>query len=284
MLGEGNDGYYVAKSSLSIVVGGIETSSTYSTTSSSCACVPRVGTSRIHSVGAAYAPSLRVEMRLVALCNSIVPIIRQHTPDCTLGLWYVYVSIDRQMLQVSHQGHAKYWTRIKKSVNSKAAIKLYLTSQEHLGIQHVLRNGTLADGSILGHGRVRVDLLLVVLQPSGGIRDGVLGVGALESGTLGGVHGLLVLGGDGRVRRVVVDDVLVVVGDFGVGDGATCLRVRSVVGWVTFTFVIASKRTYCLKPSTAITDLLKLAKGQGSRQESKLKQPRRQMTAVAVIC
>ncbi|KAI7091980.1 hypothetical protein KC356_g171 [Hortaea werneckii] len=50
---------------------------------------------------------------------------------------------------------------------STTAIKLYLTSQEHLGIQHVLRNGTLADGSILGHGRVRVDLLLVVLQPSG---------------------------------------------------------------------------------------------------------------------
>lgn len=67
---------------------------------------------------------------------------------------------------------------------------------------------------------------------AGCIRDGVLGVGALESGTLGGVHCLLVLGWDGRVRGVVVDDVLVVVGDFGVGHGATCLRVRGVVGWV----------------------------------------------------
>lgn len=67
---------------------------------------------------------------------------------------------------------------------------------------------------------------------AGGIGDGVLGVGALQSGTLGGVHGLLVLGWDGRVRRVIVDDVLVMVGDFGVGHGATCLRVRGVVGWV----------------------------------------------------
>lgn len=31
---------------------------------------------------------------------------------------------------------------------------------------------------------------------------------------------------------MVVDDVLVVVGNFGVGHGATCLRVRGVVGWV----------------------------------------------------
>ncbi|KAI7091981.1 hypothetical protein KC356_g172 [Hortaea werneckii] len=42
---------------------------------------------------------------------------------------------------------------------------------------------------------------------------------------------------------------------------------------------------HCLKPSTAITDLLKLAKGQGSRQASEVKQLRRRMTAiVAIVC
>lgn len=113
------------------------------------------------------------------------------------------------------------------------------------------RNRTLLHRRILSHTRMLRNLTLMMLQLSirhrtntarvllvqrrmrrrqvridrpddgaRGVREGVLGVGVLERRARGGVHGFLVVGGDVGVGGVVVDDVVVVVGDFGVGYGA----------------------------------------------------------------
>lgn len=127
-----------------------------------------------------------------------------------------------------------------------------------LSLHHIPRHRALLHRRIVLHCRMRMHLLLMMLQRrirhrthlptvrldqlrvrgrqvsahgpddrARGIGDGTLGVGVLEGWAGSGVYGLVRVIGDSGAGRVVVDDV--VVGDFGVGNGAACFGVGGVV-------------------------------------------------------